>query len=561
MCRTIMFLAMTCVLSMPDPIFACETDHQIWDDSGGYIPATFSHSLGPDHMVALRYGDIRYFTREGQLTFEQWLAAPDGIFPHSGNFYEPKVMFDPFSRRFLIAGGDTYGSADGGDSSPGNYLGIAASHGEDPHDGWVGKYIHVSFLLAPEYFATHPTSIQLGFDAQAIYIVWDNRPNNPHDDTSWLLVCDRESLFAGEDPVVNHLLVSDLPVANVVAKTYDADAPAQYIVTTYGSPVGTNRLRMWAVRDPLDSPVLDLQVLDLPPFQFAPFAVPSLDYPDGINSGDSRVQSAVYRDGSLWITHHGRPDGEDRVQAIWYEIAMNGWPVSGGSPEIIQHGVIDPSPGLHTWVPSLAVDAEGTVVFSYARSAVDEMHAVGRSFRLATDEPGTLQGHAVIKQGEVGANLPGLVTFARHSSAVEDPDLPGVFSAGGVYRRPNQWGGASYAMWGADVCTDLVPSNVNANPTPHLLPWLSQNHPNPFNPSTTIRFSVTRAGPVTLRVHDTSGRVVRSLVDAILEPREDTFTAVWNGRSDAGRAMPSGMYLYRLTTSTATQSRKMLLIR
>jgi hypothetical protein len=559
--RTIAFLAVACVLSLAATVLACDADHQIWDQAGGYIPAAFSHALGPHHMVALRHGDIRYFTRTGQMTLEQRLNAPDGVFPGSGNLYEPKITFDPYARRFLIAGGDTYGSADGGDSSPGNYLGIAASHGEDPHGGWVGKYIHVSFLLAPEYFASHPRNVQLGLDAHAVYIAWDNRPNNPHDDTGWLLVLDREALFAGEDPVANHLLVSDVPVASVAATTFDADAPAQYLVTTYGSPSGTTRLRMWAVRDPLGSPVLDLHVLDLPPFQYAPFTVPSQDSPDGIDTGDSRVQSAVYRDGSLWVTHHGRPGAEDRVLAIWYEIAMNGWPVSGSDPEILQHGTIDPGPGIHTWVPSLAVDAEGTVVFSYARSAADEMHAIGRCYRLATDEPGTLQGHAVVKQGEIGAVTPGPVTFARYFSAAADPDLPGIFSAGGVYRRPNQWGGASYGMWGADVCTGLAPSDVNTGPTPYLLPWLSQNHPNPFNPATTITFSVTVAGPVSLRVHDSSGRLVRTLVDAILESRQDTYAVTWDGRSDAGRAVPSGLYLYRLTTANTTQARKMLLIR
>ena len=561
MLRTVGLLAIYACLSLAATASACDTDHQIWDESGGYIPAAFSHALAPGHMVALRHGDIRYFTRDGQMTLERRLNAPDGVFPGSGDLYEPRVTFDPYTRRLLIAGGDTYGSADGGDSSPGSYLGIAASDGEDPHDGWIGKYTNVSALLAPEYYASYPVSTHLGRDADAVYIAWDNPPNNPHDDTGWLLVLDREALMAGEDPVANHLLISDLPVANAAAKTYDADAPAQYLVTTYGSPIGTNRLRIWAVRDPLGEPAVDLHVLDLPAFDYAPFPVPSLDTPDGINSGDSRVQSAVFRNGSLWVTHHGRPDGEDRVLAIWYEIEMNGWPVSGGIPEILQHGIVDPGPGIHTWVPSLAVDAEGTVVFAYAQSAADAVHAVGRCYRLATDLPGTLQGYAIVKLGEIGAVLPGPVTFARYSSAAEDPDVPGLFSAGGVYRRENQWGGASYSMWGANVCTDLLPSGVHAGSAPLLLPQLRQNHPNPFNPTTAIAFAIGRTGPVTLRIHDAQGRLVRKLVDAVLDSRQADYMVYWDGRNDAGHAVGAGLYLYRLVTANAIESRKMLLIR
>ncbi len=440
------------------------TDYQIWDDSGGFIPAAFTHALGPDYVVALRHGDIRYLTRGGEVVFDQRLNAPTGIFPGSGDLYEPKAVFDPDSRRFVITGGDTYGSADGGDSSPGTYIGIAASDDDDPHGDWVGRYINISPLLAPYYYASYPSNMQLGFDEEAFYVPWDNFAGNPYDDSSWMLIFDRAALLAGDPPLASVFLTSELPVAFAAAKTFDVDAPAQYLATTFGSLIGESKLQLMAIRDPLSSPTTDVHFLELPEFDHGPFIIPSLDIPDGINSNDSRVHRAVYRDGSLWVTHHGRPVGESRALAIWYEIDMNGWPVSGELPEIVQHGVLDPGPHVHTWNPDLAVDAQGNVAFAYCRSAADEMHAVGSAYRLVGDPAGTTQGHAIVKEGEIGATLPGTKNYSLYSSAAEDPDVAGVFSAGGAYRRENQWGGVSTSMWGGDVCLTLaLPGDLNGD--------------------------------------------------------------------------------------------------
>jgi hypothetical protein len=74
---------------------------------------------------------------------------------------------------------------------------------------------------------------------------------------------------------------------------------------------------------------------------------------------------------------------------------------------------------------------------------------------------------------------------------------------------------------------------------------LSQNYPNPFNPSTTIRFSLPRAGVVQLQLYDLLGRLVRSLIDNETKPAGEHLI-VWDGRNDAGRLVGSGVYFYTL---------------
>ncbi len=80
------------------------------------------------------------------------------------------------------------------------------------------------------------------------------------------------------------------------------------------------------------------------------------------------------------------------------------------------------------------------------------------------------------------------------------------------------------------------------------------NHPNPFNPSTTIGFVVPAAGHVRLELFNILGQRVVTLVDEPLAAGEHSVT--WDGRG-----APSGVYYYRLTTGALTETRKMLLVK
>ncbi|MEW5798524.1 MAG: T9SS type A sorting domain-containing protein [Bacteroidota bacterium] len=82
--------------------------------------------------------------------------------------------------------------------------------------------------------------------------------------------------------------------------------------------------------------------------------------------------------------------------------------------------------------------------------------------------------------------------------------------------------------------------------------YLEQNFPNPFNPSTTIRFGIPHSGNVSLRVYDLLGRTISSLVDVYLE------SGTYNVNFD-GTAFPSGIYLYTLETGEINLSRRFIL--
>ncbi|MBE0564771.1 MAG: T9SS type A sorting domain-containing protein, partial [Krumholzibacteria bacterium] len=101
-----------------------------------------------------------------------------------------------------------------------------------------------------------------------------------------------------------------------------------------------------------------------------------------------------------------------------------------------------------------------------------------------------------------------------------------------------------------------------ASPVPEVAAGgtrLLGNHPNPFNPATTIAFTLESAGRVNLTVHDLAGRRVRTLVAQELPTgRHD---AVWDGRDDSGRALGSGVYLYRLVSAGGGAAGRMTLVK
>ena len=88
---------------------------------------------------------------------------------------------------------------------------------------------------------------------------------------------------------------------------------------------------------------------------------------------------------------------------------------------------------------------------------------------------------------------------------------------------------------------------------------LDQNFPNPFNPETTIRYSVYEASEVRLTIYNIQGQHVRVLVDT--HHSQGRYNIPWNGRDESGRSVSTGVYLYRLTAGSDVKVRKMIFVK
>jgi hypothetical protein len=99
---------------------------------------------------------------------------------------------------------------------------------------------------------------------------------------------------------------------------------------------------------------------------------------------------------------------------------------------------------------------------------------------------------------------------------------------------------------------------------PRNPPWperagLIGNYPNPFNSETVLLYQIRIQSDVELAIHDPAGRRIRTIRRHSEKPGEHRI--LWNGRSDSGAPVPSGMYVCRMLTSESVTSLKILMLK
>ena len=116
-------------------------------------------------------------------------------------------------------------------------------------------------------------------------------------------------------------------------------------------------------------------------------------------------------------------------------------------------------------------------------------------------------------------------------------------------------------LWAIDdvlLTTDGV-GNIEED-LPVLYTKLGDNYPNPFNPETTISFSVAQTSSfVNLEVFNIKGQKVRKLVDEVLSAGQHS--VVWNGKDENSKPVSSGVYFYKMRTGAYTRTKKMILLK
>lgn len=86
---------------------------------------------------------------------------------------------------------------------------------------------------------------------------------------------------------------------------------------------------------------------------------------------------------------------------------------------------------------------------------------------------------------------------------------------------------------------------------------LAGNYPNPFNPTTTIRFGLPEAQQVSIKIYSVTGQLIKTLIDDYLS--EGYHQVVWNGLNQSGNKVSSGIYIYEMRTKDKRFIKKMLL--
>jgi hypothetical protein len=125
-------------------------------------------------------------------------------------------------------------------------------------------------------------------------------------------------------------------------------------------------------------------------------------------------------------------------------------------------------------------------------------------------------------------------------------------------------GGFDYArQMVGDVLTYLCTFGPNTTPdaagTVPAKTEIAGNFPNPFNPTTTIKFALSTDEIVHLNVYDLSGRMVKTLVNGPMAAEDHE--VIWNGKDDSGNRVASGVYFYKLVAGDFTATEKMVMLK
>ena len=100
---------------------------------------------------------------------------------------------------------------------------------------------------------------------------------------------------------------------------------------------------------------------------------------------------------------------------------------------------------------------------------------------------------------------------------------------------------------------------INVTLTENQTAELMQNSPNPFNPSTAIKFYIPTISNVSIKIYDMLGKEVITLMNS--QKDAGYHIVYWNGRDKYGSDVSSGVYLYKLTAGSFTQTKKMLMLK
>ena len=293
--------------------------------------------------------------------------------------------------------------------------------------------------------------------------------------------------------------------------------------------------------------------------------------PAGDADGDGTVG---FEDLFLFAAAFGLPVAEDSLfdldgdldvdlddLALFFEIfgygigkvvARDGWPTADGSLQLEARST---ESTLRIAVRSADLPLVGYVVlveYDPARFRLTDVSDAESALRAAEREPLLLKWEEpglvavwACRTGDAGG-VEGLLSTLHFEPLA--PEAEGVFRIreaavrheGGQLAQPRQL---------SELTARWVPGEFALHP----------NSPNPFNPSTSIRYQLAAASPVRLDVYDTLGRRVRSLVR---QAQPAGYHRVeWDSRDDTGQPVAAGVYFYRLQAGPFSAVRKLVLLK
>lgn len=394
----------------------------------GWNPPDPSLAVGPNHIVETVNQSIAFFTKDGEMQFQQRLNDTDqpSFFDDVGvgSFaFDPKCFYDQYSERFFVLALEVYQDINEA------YITFAVSDDHDPNGIWHRyRTFAVTQVDIASYWVDYPG---LGFDQNGFYV------------TGNLFLLEGSGAgFAGvlmrsfdKTPLLNGQTatftdIRDPNTASVqAAQHFGGDNIAPYFVSRRNS----TELRVTAINNPLTNPTLSATIVPIPDAASPP-AIPNSG--GSLSALDGRLINVHWRNGSLWTCHGIRgTDGVDMVSvARWYEISTGDWP-TGPNPTLAQVGEVNGPLGVSNFFPAIYTDNSNNTAMVVAYSNESEFASIRATGRLSTDPPNTMGNVELLRAGEAPASG----RWGDYFDIALDPNDGSTFWMVGEYQSDQGW--------------------------------------------------------------------------------------------------------------------------
>jgi hypothetical protein len=413
------------------------------------IPPDMGGAVGPNNVMLALNSQVRI---QDKIGGSQHTISLNDFFRRDGqnyNVFDPKVIFDPYGNRWII-------TAPANSNSDSSVLLIGVSENSDPYSSW-----HINaYKVDPtnKNWFDYPS---IGFNKNWIVVtgnIYDIKqekvPNNfigPQ-----VYIFDKEALYKGTavPSVANYNNTFGFTITPAV--TYDTVLNIMYLISSFnGSENNAGFLHIYTISGTPSNPGPLLgsfyptssktwaEIDDNNESNFAP----QKDTTAKIQTGDDRIQNAVYRNGSLWCAHtiFLPTDAPTHSGIQWWQIN----PTNGNS---LQTGRIEDTTSQTFYAfPSIAVDNSNNVLIGYSTFSYLQYGSSAFSMHLVTDPANITSQFTIFKQGIAkyvkdfgyGSNR-----WGDYSSTVLDPDGKSFWTIQEYAEKPN----SAECLWGTEWC-------------------------------------------------------------------------------------------------------------
>jgi hypothetical protein len=406
------------------------------NDNGNGIPPDIGGATGPTHVMEVLNTQVRTMTRTGTTVTTTSL---NGYWASLGNpsTFDPKIYYDPLDDRWIFI---TIANAQTATSEI--LLGVSTTN--DPTGTW-----HLYAIDADATNANWFDFPSVGFNKNWIVVMGNMfTVSSSTAAGSSIFAIDKAAAYSGSGAPYTKFSGSLFTVCP--AQTFDATQDTVFLVQT----LSTTQLRLYRIAGSVAAPTFTTAatVTSTAWGSGSGNFAPQFGSTDLIDVGDYRMQSVVYRNGTIWCTHTAflPSTGRNRSIVQWFQLTSTGGVIQKGRIE-------DPSAEIFYAYPSVAVNAAGDAMLSYTRFSYNEYPSAEYSLRCASDPLNTFRDGYRFKLGETwyfkdfssGRNR-----WGDYTAACTDPANDNSFWAISQYSKTPS---STWATWIAEI----VPCRAN----------------------------------------------------------------------------------------------------